>query len=177
MDHKLMPTLKYENISLMPWTVEYAADMLLFAANEKVMKPADVKVIPDMKAAKTKIRGLDKKNSTEWALAIEENGEDHIIGNIGITPVISIKEYEKVVEIGYLLAEEYWGRGIMSKAVSILLRHCFQDLACDAVTIRMNPENAGSVRIAEKNGMKFYRKRTTNGRLHHTYLVSKDDYC
>jgi len=80
--------------------------------------------------------------------AIEINGE--AVGSIGILPQTDI--HAKNAEIGYWLAEEYWGKGIMAKAIQEIVDYGFQ--AFDIVRIFARPfsTNLKSQRVLEKAG-------------------------
>ena len=60
--------------------------------------------------------------------------------------------YEKSAELGYWLAEDYWGRGIMTEAVRQICREAFDRF--DILRIFAEPfaENLGSRRVLEKVG-------------------------
>ena len=60
--------------------------------------------------------------------------------------------YEKSAELGYWLAEDYWGRGIMAEAVRQICREAFDRF--DILRIFAEPfaENLGSRRVLEKAG-------------------------
>ena len=60
--------------------------------------------------------------------------------------------YEKSAELGYWLAEDYWGRGIMTEAVRQICREAFDRF--DILRIFAEPfaENLGSRRVLEKAG-------------------------
>ncbi len=49
--------------------------------------------------------------------AIEFNGE--LVGSIGL--ILQKDVYRKSAEIGYWIGEEYWGSGITSKAVKLIV--------------------------------------------------------
>ncbi len=71
-------------------------------------------------------------------------------GSIGIF----VKEdvYEKSAELGYWLAQDYWGQGIMTGAVQKICKEAFE--AFDIVRIFAEPfaDNAASRRVLEKAG-------------------------
>lgn len=72
------------------------------------------------------------------------------VGSIGIF----VKEdvYEKSAELGYWLAQDYWGQGIMTGAVQKICKEAFE--AFDIVRIFAEPfaDNAASRRVLEKAG-------------------------
>jgi ribosomal-protein-alanine N-acetyltransferase len=59
------------------------------------------------------------------------------------------------LEIGYILARSFWGRGLASEAVSALLDHCFDDLQANRVEALIDPNNGASVRLAERIGFQL----------------------
>ena len=72
------------------------------------------------------------------------------VGSIGI----SVKDdvYQKSAELGYWLAESYWRKGIMSRAVEKIWKEAFETF--DIVRIFAEPfaDNAGSRGVLEKAG-------------------------
>lgn len=75
------------------------------------------------------------------------------VGSIGI--FVKDDVYEKSAELGYWLAQDYWRRGIMSKAVSIICKEAFERF--DIVRIFAEPfaDNAGSRGVLEKAGFTY----------------------
>ena len=67
---------------------------------------------------------------------------------------ISVKDdvYERSAELGYWLAEEHWGQGVMTEAVRQICREAFDRF--DILRIFAEPfaDNSGSRRVLEKAG-------------------------
>ena len=80
--------------------------------------------------------------------AIEVDG--HAAGAIGITPQSGI--YRKNAEPGYWLAEPFWGRGIMTRAVREVVEYAFRTFDVDRVYAKTFGSNRASQRVLEKNG-------------------------
>lgn len=76
--------------------------------------------------------------------------DGHAVGSIGIFCGSDV--YEKSGELGYWLAEEYWGQGIMTEAVKRICREAFEKF--DIVRIYAEPYayNIGSRSVLEKAG-------------------------
>ncbi len=76
--------------------------------------------------------------------------DDKAVGSIGI--FIQQDVHEKSAELGYWLAEEYWGKGIMTEAVRQICQLAFQQF--DILRIYAEPfaDNQGSRRVLEKAG-------------------------
>jgi len=90
------------------------------------------------------------------------------VGSIGV--FVKDDVYEKTAELGYWLAEEYWGRGIMTEAVRKICREAFARF--DILRIFAEPfaDNLGSRRVLEKAGFTCEGTMRSgvykNGRVH-----------
>jgi ribosomal-protein-serine acetyltransferase len=71
------------------------------------------------------------------------------IGGIGFH---TINWHRRFGEIGYWLAADAQGRGIMTKCVRAFVDHAFGELKLNRVEIRCDPENARSRAIPKKLG-------------------------
>ena len=80
--------------------------------------------------------------------AIEVNGE--AVGSIGIFPQTDI--HEKNAEIGYWLAEEYWGNGIMTQAIREIVEYGFSTFEIVRIFARPCSTNLKSQRELQKAG-------------------------
>lgn len=81
-------------------------------------------------------------------LAIEVEGL--AVGGIGIHLLDDV--YRRTAEIGYWLAEPYWGRGIVSDAVRVLVPVAFASRDIIRIQAGVFSNNQGSMRVLEKNG-------------------------
>jgi RimJ/RimL family protein N-acetyltransferase len=88
----------------------------------------------------------------EWlqiAIELKETGE--IVGDCAF----KIEEDdERQAEIGYTLARAYQGRGIASEAVSCILEYAFASLGLHRVIAITDVENAPSVALLERLGVR-----------------------
>ena len=71
---------------------------------------------------------------------------------VGEVLLFSIDMRDRSAEIGYMLAAEAQGRGLVTRACEALLAHAFDTLALHRVELRCAPENDRSRRIAERLG-------------------------
>lgn len=94
------------------------------------------------------IKGDKKK---QCCRAVTVNGE--AVGSIGV--FIKDDVYCKTAEVGYWLGEEFWGKGIMSKAIKEICEFVFDNY--DIVRIFAEPFacNMGSKRALEKADFKL----------------------
>ena len=80
--------------------------------------------------------------------AIDVNGE--AVGSIGFFPQTDI--HEKSAEVGYWLAEEYWGQGIMTNAIQEIVDYGFKTFDIVRIFARPFSTNLNSQRVLEKAG-------------------------
>lgn len=83
--------------------------------------------------------------------------------------------------IGYWIAKDFAGRGIISVAVALATDHAFGALRLHRVEVSMRPENAPSRRVAEKLDFQFEGERRRylhidgQWRDHLVYVLLADD--
>ena len=98
------------------------------------------------------ISSMLSANETEtFAFAITL--DDKAIGSIGVFRQQNI--HRQTAEMGYYIAEEYWGNGIMTDAVKQICEYVFEN--SDILRIYAEPfaHNIGSCRVLEKAGFKY----------------------
>ncbi|WP_020591414.1 GNAT family N-acetyltransferase [Kiloniella laminariae] len=67
------------------------------------------------------------------------------------------------VEIGWRFVRAAWGKGYASEAAALILKHALALPGVHEVVADIDPENAGSIRVAEKIGMTFCGERRVDG--------------
>ena len=79
--------------------------------------------------------------------------DDKVVGSIGIFRQGNI--HSQTAELGYYIAEEYWGKGIMTEAVKQICEYVFGD--SDIIRIYAEPfaYNIASCRVLEKVGFQY----------------------
>ena len=78
------------------------------------------------------------------------------IGGIGL--IFGDDVHRWVAELGYWLGEPYWGRGIMTGAVSLMTEYAFKKLPLNRIYAEPFANNLASIRVLEKAG--FQREGT-----------------
>ena len=79
---------------------------------------------------------------------IDVGGE--AVGGIGLHPGNDVARFN--AELGYWLAEPFWGRGIMTAAVRALVRYGFEQLPLNRIEAYVYETNQSSARVLEKCG-------------------------
>ena len=94
---------------------------------------------------------LSADESETFAFAITV--DNMVIGSIGIFRQGNI--HRQTAELGYCIAEEYWGKGIMTEAVKQICEYVFAN--SDIIRIYAEPfaYNIASCRVLEKAGFQY----------------------
>ncbi|OEK06170.1 hypothetical protein A8C32_19275 [Flavivirga aquatica] len=93
----------------------------------------------------------EENNNNCFTFFIKDTIKNTIVG------LINIKNIDYSVnkcEIGYFIAKDYAGNGLVSKFTSEIVTYCFDILHMNKIFIRIAPENIGSQKVALKNGFK-----------------------
>lgn len=91
----------------------------------------------------------DKNNTFAFAITVDNK----VIGSIGVFRQGNI--HIQTAELGYFIAEEYWGKGIMTEAVQQICKYVFDN--SDIIRIYAEPfaYNNASCRVLEKAGFQY----------------------
>ena len=137
---------------LRPWRREDVEDVLRYANNEKIArKLRNIFPYPYIRTdAESFVNScLEADETCQMFRAIEAEGR--AVGSIALCRGGDV--YVRTAELGYWLAEDCWGQGIMTQAVRQICQEGFEQWD-DLVRIYAEPyaRNAPSRRVLEKAG-------------------------
>lgn len=91
----------------------------------------------------------DENDTFAFAITVDEK----VIGSIGVFRQGNI--HRQTAEVGYYIAEEYWGKGIMTEAIKQTCKYVFDK--SDIIRIYAEPfaYNVASYRVLEKAGFQY----------------------
>jgi len=115
-----------------------------------------------------------------WALVYKENNK--VIGSLGLH-TDKLRSTEDVKMLGYVLSEEYWGRGLMAEASKAVIQYAFDELNIYLLTVHHYLINQRSKRVIEKCGFTYegtlrHAAKIYNGSIYDLvcYSMTKDEY-
>lgn len=88
-----------------------------------------------------------KRNSYTWT--IENKSTSELAGSF------AARKSGHKIDIGYLLAMNWWGKGVMTEVVSSFINEAFKLESIERVGAVCDVENPASKRVMEKSGMKY----------------------
>ena len=135
------------------WEINDASSVAIYANNKNIFDNLrDGFPYPySLKDARDFIQMAMKKDSSTQLFAIDLNGE--AIGSIG--GIIKEDIYRLNAEVGYWLAEEFWGKGIITIAIKLITRHLFEQFNIERIYAEPFSDNIASQKALEKAGYKL----------------------
>lgn len=115
------------------------------------------------------IRTHEQHGFSLWAAV--HKAEGRFIGYCGLVPQTINGQDE--VEVGYKLARAYWGRGLATEAACAVRDWGFAHLNVSRLVSLIDPGNAASIRVAEKNGMRQNGELIYDGKSCYLYAVGR----
>jgi RimJ/RimL family protein N-acetyltransferase len=166
-----IPTLETERLVLRPFRsgdfemyAGMAADPLVmrYIGDGKVVGRDDAWRSFAMLVGHWELRGYGL-----WAVA--RRGDDRMIGRAGFY----YPEGWPGFELGWTFERAAWGNGYATEAARRALAYAFDVLAKDEVISVIHPENAASIRVAERIGERFDRTHPIRGEERLIYSVAR----
>ncbi len=87
--------------------------------------------------------------------SVEEGTSGRLIGDVGLSPADG---EPGVIKVGYTMSPAVQGRGYATEAVGALIAYAFDTLGADVVRAYASADNAPSIRVAEKVGMRLVER-------------------
>ena len=152
------------DFKLRPWSMSDADSLPQYANNLKIAKfmmdrfPHPY-TVDDAKS----FIAFATQDDPVHLFAIDIYGQG--VGGIGIHPQQDV--YRKNAELGYWLAEPFWGNGIITKAINEMIVFAFHTYDINRIFARPFGTNKASQRVLEKTGFilegKFEKTIFKNG--------------
>ena len=134
---------------LRPWRPDDLDDLVRFANNPAIARNMTDQFPHPYSAENGKtFIAFATSETPPRILTIEVEG--HAAGGIGLHPQADI--HRKNAELGYWLAEPYWGKGIITRAIGQMVEYGFEQWDFDRIFARPFGTNIGSQRALEKAG-------------------------
>lgn len=161
------------DIALRPWNHQDIDNLVSFANNFNIAKNlTDQFPFPYTRADGERFIEIAINSKSSLLFAIDLQGT--AIGGIGIHPQDDI--YRKNAEIGFWLAECYWGNGYMNNAISKITAYAFQTMDVERIYARVFENNIASQRVLQKSGFqldgKFQKTIFKNNEFLDEYIYS-----
>ena len=174
-----MRTLETDRLILRPFTPDDAQELYAYASHPEVGPPAGWAPHTDVAESRRVIETIFLPADT---LAVVRRADGRLIGSAGFVGKHRTELGEPSEEVGYSLARDCWGQGLIPEAVEAILRHAFGELGYAAIWAAYYDGNRKSKRVMQKCGMTYRLSRTEaveqlgETRLAHYFAVTKREW-
>ena len=128
-------------------------------------------------------RILDRFISGRKTFALEYRGR--VVGSLGVEGYDE-EQYpefaaQRVRALGFVLAKDCWGRGLMPEAANAVIRWLFQEMDLDLILCGHFLWNRQSLRVQEKCGFRHYaygvfHTKTGKAEDHELRILTREDW-
>jgi len=118
--------------------------------------PWDATAPPGAEARPTSFRALVKRlrqaarRGTTYPFVVEVDGV--FAGQVSVNNIV--RGSAQFASIGYWIDQRFAGRGVIPRAVAMVIDHCFFVAGLHRIEICIRPENTNSLRVVEKLGIR-----------------------
>ena len=143
--------MQTSRILLRPWRESDAETLYQYASDPEVGPRAGWPPHQSVEESLEIIRTIFHSD-TMWAVAWKATGE--AIGCVGYLPATSsnLEIADDQCEVGYWIARPYWGKGICTEAMRLVVEYCFRIKGFTLLWGTYFPDNPASGRVMEKCG-------------------------
>ena len=116
----------------------------------------DATVPPGSDARASSFRSLVRRlrrqarSGTTYPFALEVDGQ--FAGQVTVNNIV--RGSAQFASVGYWLDRGFAGRGVMPRAVAMVIDHCFSAAGLHRIEVAIRPENSNSLRVVEKLGLR-----------------------
>lgn len=144
-----MVQIKGAGFCLRQWLLSDEASLIRYADNPRVSQfLSDRFAYPyEVEYARKWLNHQTQKTIID-NLVIDIDGE--LVGGIGIEFRQDI--FRKTALIGYWLGEPFWGKGMMTDVVRLMVNYCFENFDLARIQAGVFDGNPASMRVLEKAG-------------------------
>ena len=80
--------------------------------------------------------------------------DGRFVGQVTVSNIV--RGSAQFASVGYWLDRDFAGRGVMPRAVAMVIDHCFSAAGLHRIEVAIRPENSNSLRVVEKLGLHEY---------------------
>lgn len=146
------PLLSSENLVLKNIEDVHLQEVFAIYDNEKVFEYCGIIPKHNIQTVSKMIghfdRDYQKKNRVKWGI-FQKSHSDKLVG---IIEAMDFNQKVNMVTIGYFFAEDYWGKGLATDAVKILVKFLIEEVNINRIQAEVMPLNEASKKVLLKNG-------------------------
>lgn len=145
------PVLQTDRLTLRPLTADDAPAIRFFRSDEAFLRYIHREQEPALEQAQHHLQLLEKLLATNegiiWGLS--RKADQELLGTICLW---NLQPANHRAEVGYGLHPRHEKQGFMAEALAAVVRYGFGRLHLHSLEAHVDPENAASIRLLEKQG-------------------------
>ncbi|AIK38033.1 acetyltransferase family protein [Bacillus pseudomycoides] len=146
------PVLESVNLVLRKIEEVHLQELYSIYDNDKVFEYCGIIPKHNLQTVRKTIGHFDrdyhKKSKIKWGI-FQKNQSDKLVG---IIESMDFNQKVNMVSIGYFLAEDYWGKGIATESVRMVVKFLFEEINVNRIQAEVMPVNEVSKKVLLKNG-------------------------
>ena len=147
-----LPVIETERLILRKLTMRDASDMFRYCQDKEVARhvlwEAHTSILETRAYIRYNLYQYRSGEPASWCIVLRET--NRVVGTIGY---MSYNADNSTVEIGYSLAREQWGKGLMTEALLAVIGETFRTLKVHRLEAMHFTDNPASGRVMEKCGL------------------------
>ena len=149
--------METDRILLRKWQETDSESLFKYASDPELGPLAGWPPHKSVEESREVIRTIFSKDGM-WAVVWKATGEP-----IGCVGYLSASDSNLAIEadnaeVGYWIGRPYWGKGICTEALNLVIDHCFKEKGFTTLWGCYFPDNPASGRVMEKCGFEFTGK-------------------
>lgn len=149
---KQFPTLHSANLQFKKIEDSHIQELFAIYDNDKVFEYCGIIPKHNLQTVQKMIghfeRDYMKKSRIKWGI-FEKSQSEKLVG---IIEAMDFNQKVDMVTIGYYLAEAFWGKGIASEAVAVIVKFLMEEVNVNRIQAEVMPLNEPSKKVLLKNG-------------------------
>jgi ribosomal-protein-alanine N-acetyltransferase len=115
--------------------------------------PGFIRPNPNSLSLKPVIKNLLAAHKAKTGVPFVVTFDDQVVGQLSVSSIIGGSVSS--AQMGYWIAENFAGRGIIPAAVALAVDYCMLNIGLHRMEICIRPENVASLRVVEKLGFRY----------------------
>ena len=161
------PEIKTSSLLLRQLKPEDENEIFIMRSDERILKYLDIPVANNIEDARKFIEkinnGINKNEWIYWGITLQNNPK--LIGTICLW---NISEENSTADAGYVLLNEYQGKGFMQEALKKVIDYGFNKMNFNYIEADVDPENFPSIKLLER--FNFVCKRKSENTVIYTLI-------